>query len=65
MCVPTCVVMHIHMCVYACACGCPQGPEDSIGFPGAVVTGGCALHDADLGNQTLGPVKEQHCVLNC
>lgn len=36
-----CVYLHVSMCTLVC--GCSQRPKEGVGFPGAVVVGGCIL----------------------
>lgn len=44
--------LHVCICVCKCGCNCPQGPEEDIKCPGAVVTGGCKPQDMTAGNWT-------------
>ena len=44
--------MCVVMCDYTQECSCPQKPEDSIGCPGAGVTGSHELSDIGAGNHT-------------
>lgn len=49
--------------VYTCKCNCPARSAESVGPPGAEVTGGCkALHPVDDRSQTWVLFKRQDLI---
>lgn len=56
--------VYMYVCLWACDCKDPCNPEKDIKLPGAGVLGGYAPPpNVGTGNENLGPLEEQQCML--